>query len=92
MWTYDEELQWKADCLEYNSQTKIQSINYDKLNEIKLKNLLLDWSFAENEDRLKLLHCDGKLSDESYSIFNGLYPSIATCIVEMMNDVLESNQ
>ena len=53
---------------------------------------MLDWSFGEYDDRLKLLHCDGKLSDESYAMFMGLYPSIASTIVDMMNLVLESNQ
>ena len=53
---------------------------------------MLDWSFAEHDDRLKLLHCDGRLSDESYAIFMGMYPSIASTIVDLMNLVLESNQ
>ena len=66
--------------------------NIEKLNERKIRRLLLDWSFGEYDDRLKLLHCDGMLSDESYSVFMGLYPSIAGTIVDMMNLVLESNQ
>jgi hypothetical protein len=39
-----------------------------------------------------MLHCDGILSDESYKIFMGLYPSIANTIVTLMNNVLENNQ
>lgn len=92
MWNYDEELKWKAECLEYDAKMKGQVINTDKLNERKLKMLLLDWSFGEYEDRLKLLHCDGKLSDESYSILRGMYPSIVNVIVNLMNNVLENNQ
>lgn len=90
MWTYDEELKWKSDCLEFNAQSKTQYINIEKLNECKIKCLLLDWSFAEHDERLKLLHCDGRLSDESYSLFCGLYPVIANSIVELMNSVLEN--
>lgn len=92
MWKYDEELKWKSECMEYNSQMKAQAVNMDKLNERKIRMLMLDWSFGTCDDRLKLLHCDGKLSDESYSIFRGMYPSIANTIVNMMNLVLESNQ
>lgn len=90
MWTYDEELRWKSEFMEFNSQSKMQYINVEKLNERKIKRLLLDWSFGELEDRLKLLHCDGRLSDESYSMFRGLYPVIANRIVDMMNSVLEN--
>ncbi len=92
MWTYNEELDWKDKCTEYDSRSKMQMINTAKLNEIKLRWLMLDWSFGEYDSQLKLLHCDGKLSDESYNLFKGMYPSIANTIVDMMNLVLESNQ
>lgn len=92
MWTYLEELKWKDECLEYNSQSKTQFLNVNKLNEIKIKNLILDWSFSEIDDKFRLLHTDGKLSDESYSIFCGLLPNIANTIVNLMNDVLENNK
>ena len=92
MWTYREELAWKSDCLEYNTVTKTQSVNQDMLNERKIRSLMLDWSFGEHEPSLRLLHCDGRLSDESYGTFMGLYPSIAKTIVDMMNLVLENSQ
>lgn len=92
MWNYGEELQWKSEFLEYNSVSKTQLLNMDKLNERKIKYLMLDWSFGESQDSLKLLHCDGRLSDESYGMFMGLYPSIANTIVDLMNSVLEGNQ
>ena len=92
MWNYGEELAWKSEFMEYSNAMKSQYLNIEKLNERKIRRLLLDWSFGEYDDRLKLLHCDGMLSDESYSVFMGLYPSIAGTIVDMMNLVLESNQ
>lgn len=92
MWNYGEELQWKSKFIEYNSNMKMQEVNKDKLDEYKIRHLMLDWSFGEYDDRLKLLHCDGVLSDESYGIFMGMYPSIASTIVDLMNLVLESNQ
>lgn len=90
MWTYPEQLEWHDWASQWDSQAKQKTLDSDKLNERKIKCLLLDWSFGEKEDRLKLLHCDGVLSDESYAIFMGLYPAIATTIVKMMNSVLES--
>lgn len=92
MWTYTEELNWKDKCTEYDAKARAQVINTAKLNEMKIKQLMLDWSFGEYNDSLRLLHCDGKLSDESYNVFKGMYPSIANTIVDMMNLVLESNQ
>lgn len=92
MWNYSEELKWKSEFLEYNNATKSQFLNTDRLNERKIRHLMLDWSFGSFDDRLKLLHCDGVLSDESYSMFMGMYPSIAGTIVDLMNLVLESNQ
>lgn len=92
MWNYYEELQWKQSVMEYNAKVKLQILNQDKLNEIKIKKLILDWSFGEYDNCLKLLHCDGNLSDESYALFMGLHPSIAKTIVDLMNQVLENNQ
>lgn len=91
MWNYDEELDWKNRSNEYNNAVKSLFLNYNKLNEFKIRHLILDWSFGEYDSSLKLLHCDGKLSDESYSLFKGLYPTIANTIVDLMNAVLENN-
>lgn len=92
MWTYDEKLKWKEECREFNSSTKAIVMNVDMLNERKIRNLILDWSFAKYGEKMRLLHCDGKLSEESYSMFLGLYPPIANAIVDLMNSVLESRQ
>ena len=92
MWNYGEELKWKSEFLEYSNTAKTQFLNIDRLNERKIKCLMLDWSFGEYDDSLKVLLCDGRLSDESYALFLGMYPSIANTIVDMMNLVLESNQ
>ena len=92
MWNYAEELKWKSDCMEYSSKSKTQVLNFERLNEMKIRFLMLEWSFGEYDDRLRLLHCDGRLSDESYGVFMGMYPSIANTIVDMMNSVLENHQ
>ena len=92
MWSFKEEIEWKNKCTEFNESMKMQVVNHSKLNEMKIKRLLLDWSFAENNDRLKLLHTDKVLSDESYDIFCGLMPNIANAIINGMNAILEDNQ
>lgn len=92
MWSYDEELSWKSNCMEYSAADKCRILNINKLNEQKLKMLLLDWSFGECDDRLKLLHCDGRLSDESYCVLKCMYPAIVNAIIDLMNNVLENNQ
>lgn len=92
MWNYMEQIQWKQSVMEYNSVAKMQVLNHDKLNEIKIKKLILDWSFGQYDDSLKLLHCDNLLSDESYDVFMWMHPSIARTIVNLMNSVLENNQ
>lgn len=92
MWSYREQLRWKQESTQYHTASRSQVINQDKLNQKKIRRLMLDWSFGEYDDRLKLLHCDGILSDQSYSLFYNMYPSIASTIVDLMNLVLESNQ
>lgn len=92
MWNYREQLKWKQECTQYHTASHSQIINNQKLNQKKIRNLILDWSFGLYNDRLKLLHCNGVLSDESYVMFQGLYPSIANTIVNLMNAVLENNQ
>ena len=91
MWTYEQELEWKNQATEYDSIKRIHALNSDKLNEIKLRNLLVSWSFGEKEDSLKLFHIGGLLTDESLKTFYSLYPVVVRYIVECMNDVLEFN-
>lgn len=92
MWTYREELDWRQRCTDYDNMTGISRLNTVKYNELKIRNLLKDWSFSEYDVKFKLLHVGGVLSDESYNLFNGMYPSIVDNIVFLMNQVLEDNQ
>ena len=91
MWSYEQELEWKNDATEYDNSKRVHTLNADKLNEIKIRNLLLDWSFGEKEDSLKLFHINEILTDESLKVFNRLFPTIVRYIVERMNEVLEFN-
>ena len=91
MWTYEQELEWKNESTEYDSTKRVHTLNADKLNEIKIRNLILKWSFGEKQDSLKLFHVNDLLTDESLKVFYSLYPSVVRYIVEGMNDVLEFN-
>ena len=91
MWTYPEELKWKNDCMEFNAGARSFILNHDKFNEMKIRNLLLDWSFAVKADKHKLLHVSGYLSDESYEMFKGVFPNVINIIINLMNEVLENN-
>ncbi len=89
MWTYEEKLKWKSEFMEVNGLRRPE-VNVEKMNERKIRSLLLDWSFGLYGDDMKLLHCDGALSNESYSLFLNMHPSIANAIVDMMNQVLDN--
>lgn len=89
MWTYREELEWKNQSLEFDQQSRGFRQNTDRLNEIKIRKLLRDWSFAEIDPKFKLLHVGGVLSDESYEVFMGMSPSILDNLIILMNNVLE---
>jgi hypothetical protein len=91
MWSYEQELEWKNESTEYDSVKRVHTLNADKLNEIKIRNLILKWSFGEKQDSLKLFHVNGLLTDESLKTFYSLYPAIVRYIVERMNDILEFN-
>lgn len=92
MWNYAQELDWKNQATEFDNSKRMHTLNTDKLNELKIRNLLVDWSFAEDEDSLKMLHVNDLLCDESFKVFYSLYPGIIRHIVSKMNDVLEFNE
>ena len=92
MWTYKEQLEWKRQCSDLDMQTKSMRLNTDKYDEIKLRHLIKSWSLEQFDPKFKLLHVGGVLSDESYELLVGLFPSIVENIVFMMNQVLEGNR
>lgn len=91
MWKYEEELDWKNKCQEYDPQSRSFKTNTNKLDELKVRHLIKSWSFEEYDPKFKLLHANRYLSDESYDIFKGFYPTIINNIIFLMNQVLEHN-
>lgn len=91
MWKYEEELDWKNRCQEYDAQSRSFKTNINKLDELKIRYLIKSWSFENYDPKFKLLHANRYLSDESYDIFKGFYPTIINNIIFLMNQVLEHN-
>ena len=91
MWNYVEELEWKDKSMKFNLQSRNFTIDINKLNEMKIRNLIKDWSFAQFNDKFKLLHAGGYLSDESYDMMKGFFPNIINAIINLMNEVLQNN-
>ena len=91
MWTFEEALKWRAECTSYDQMTHATRLDTAKFDELKMRNLLKDWSFAAAGEKFKPLHVNGFLSDESWNVVKGLFPSISSHIVRLMNSVLEEN-
>lgn len=92
MWTFDEEIELRKLATQWDVMKKIHLIDHDVLNRLKIQRLMKTWTFEKGNERLKLLHVNGILSDESYSAFRKLHPNIARHIIERMNNVLEYNE
>ena len=91
LWTFREEQDWRNQTTVYDPPSRSWRPDPGRLNEIKLRNLLRDWSFAESDPKFRLLHVNGVLSDESYAAAMGLFPAILDNLLFLMNRVLEDN-
>lgn len=90
MWTYEESNFWKNQCTEMDA-FKNYVFNKNKLFKIKIKNLLIDWSFKEEDVKMSLMHVNNILSDESINLFMNLHPNILFYVDEKLRDILELN-
>jgi hypothetical protein len=91
MWAYDEMVELRKLATNYDSQKRIHLTDNDVLNRLKVQRLIVSWTFERDNPRLKLLHVNGILSDESWQAFTKLQPNIITYIFEEMNRVYEFN-
>ena len=91
MWTYDEMVELRKLATNYDGQKRIHLTDNDVLNRLKVQRLIVSWTFERDNPRLKLLHVNGILSDESWQAFTKLQPNIITYIFEEMNRVYEFN-
>lgn len=91
MWNYMQQLEWKDKSMKFNVESRNFAIDVNQLNELKIRNLIKDWSFAKENDKFKLLHVGGYLSDQSYEMMKGFFPNIINAIINLMNEVLQNN-
>ena len=91
MWTYDEMVELRKMATTYDSQKRIHLTDNDILNRLKVQRFLVSWTFDRDNPRLKLLHVNRVLSDESWQAFTKLQTNIITHIFEEMNRVYEFN-
>ena len=91
-WTFDEEVMLRKKVTGYDPVKRLHLIDVDSFNRAKVQALLKDWSFAEQNPRLKVFHVNGVLVDESWEVFSKkIHPNISRYIVDRMNMVLEYN-
>lgn len=91
MWTFREELDWRNRTTVFDQPTRSWRADPGKFNDLKIRNLLRDWSLAEIDPKFRLLHVNGALCDESYNAVMGLFPNILDNIIYLMNRILEDN-
>jgi hypothetical protein len=92
VWSFNEEVELRKMSTQFDPLKKIHIIDNDYLNRLKVQRLLLNWSFDEQNPKLKLLHVGGVLSDEGWKAFTSLFPTIVRFILEAMNAVLEHGE
>ncbi len=89
IWGFNEEVELRKMSTQFDPLKKIHIIDNDYLNRLKVQRLMLNWSFDEQNPKLKLLHVNGILSDEGWKNFTSLFPNIIRFVLESMNAVLE---
>jgi len=91
MWSYEEEIELRKQATNYDPIKRIHLIDHDMLNRLKIQRLMKSWSFEKDNPRLKLLHVNGVMVDESFKNVMRLHPNILRFLIERMNNVLEYN-
>lgn len=89
MWNFLESVSWRQECMDFLQTYRIFNLNVNKFNELKVRRLLLDWSFKDYGDNHRLFHINKQLTDESMNLFfKDFNPLIIQHIVNKMNDFL----
>lgn len=91
MWTFDEEVELRKKATKYDEKNRLHYIDNDILNRLKVQKLLIEWSFGNENPRLKIHRVNGVLTDESWNSFRKLHRNIIKYILERMNGILEYN-
>lgn len=89
IWSYDEMVDLRKRCMIYDNMKRVNLLDSDLLNRLKIQKLLVSWTLDRENPRMKLIHVNGVLSDESWKAFTKLSPNIAERIINEMNLVLD---
>lgn len=89
IWNYGEETDIKKRSIVYSSEKRMNYTDYDIMNELKVRRLLLDWSLNGKNENLKLFYISGYMVDQSWEAFTRLNINIIRFIISKMNEVLE---
>lgn len=92
MWGFTLETEMRRNAMRYDRQERVHYTDFDALDQMKIRRLLVSWTFAKENDRLKLWHINNVLSDESWKAFCHIHRNILRYIVAQMNAVLEGNR
>jgi hypothetical protein len=91
MWTFEEEATLRHQATQWDAQKRVHNLNNDFYNRLKVQKLLMDWSFAEVNENLRIHRINNTLTDESWNAFIRLQRNICVYVIENMNRVLEYN-
>jgi hypothetical protein len=89
MWTYDEMVEMRKMATQYDQLRRIHMIDHDIMNRLKIQQLMVRWTFGNDNPRLTILHVNKVMSDESWDAVRKLQTNILRYIIEQMNEVLE---
>jgi len=89
MWDYNTMIAMRKLATKYHKESGSFYVDHDHFNDLKIKNLLVDWSFGQVDAQMKLQHHNNVLTDDSFKMFRSLYPWIVSAIVNKMNIILE---
>jgi len=88
-WTYSLRRKIEREAQVMDPVTRDITYDPDKLNEGKIKYLLLDWSFVDEEGKkISLERKDDKLTDESLKKVLSLDPSVLLVFIAELNKLL----
>ena len=89
LWNFMESMTWKQECMDFLQVYRVFNLNVNKFNELKVRRLLLDWSFKDFGDDHKLFHINKQLTDESMELFFKRFnPIIVQYVINKMNEFL----
>ena len=89
MWDYSVMIAMRKRATKYHKESGSFYVDHDLYNDLKIRSLLVDWSFAQLDPHMKIQHNNNSLSEDSFKMFRSLYPWVVTAIINKMNLVLE---